>query len=360
VSDTSALSVQEIAAQKLLSKAKAGLRRSEVTRKGGRVYPEETGDVVPLPSGERFSRSLRLNVSSKLLKSVSSKLLPRREKEKVLLDHFRAYCGPGWDRGDEEDDVSVAGSSIGREPISAMYERGHGHGHEAYNAGLDALDGGFSMGSISVGDESHYPHSHGHGHGGAGVDGLGGGGASVNGSSVASVVQRPRIVLPPGHREAHEQQQSFLLEQSMRAKVTRPYHYSDYPNYYKNIPPSSANPKPGPVPMRQFNLLDPRLSIGETVVSLRQSLENTGAKVLHGMFLDAKLAEFHQEKEASSPGSTKASPAQRKKEVAVYEPKPDFLRKLHEQDMLVGASIDHVDRLKAIEAVTKNMERFKA
>ena len=37
VSDTSALSVQEIAAQKLLSKAKAGLRRSEVTRKGGRI-----------------------------------------------------------------------------------------------------------------------------------------------------------------------------------------------------------------------------------------------------------------------------------------------------------------------------------
>ena len=312
-------------------------------------------------------------MSSKLLKSVSSKLLPRREKEKVLLDHFRAYCGPGWDRGDEEDDVSIAGSSIGHEPISVMYERGQGQGQgegrgrgrgrEAYHAGLDALDGGFSMGSISVGDESQHTHSHGPAHAfgagaGSDADAHGGGGASVNGSSIASVAQRPRIVLPPDHREAHEQQQSFLLEQSMRAKVTRPYHYKDYPNYYKNIPPSSANPKPGPVPMRQFNLLDPRLSLGETVVSLRQSLENTGAKVLHSMILDAKLAEFYQEKEASSPGSSKA-PTQRKKEVAVCEPKPDFLRKLHEQDVLVDASIDHIDRLRAIESVTKNMERFK-
>lgn len=323
VSDTSQLSQQEIHAQKLQAKAKAGLRRSEITRKGGRVYPSSDGDVVPIPCGEKFSLRLRQNVSTKELRSLGEQLLPRRDKEKVIKEHFLAYCGSDWDRGDDNDSVSVASLSIVKQPIASLLSAARSVGG-GYGGG-GSLDGGPSLGSLSV-DES-----------------LGQPSADLGpGPSLAAPVQRVRVSLPPDHTQAHEASQKALLEQSQRSKVLRPYHYNNFPNYYKTVAPT-----PGTVIRpRVLNYNDPRLSDGETVVSLRQALQGISGRVVHDMSLAAAL-------------DAVSGPGQRRRDITPLNPaRPDVMSKIHAQNELIEMSLDHLDRLKALTEVTNARQNF--
>ena len=320
VSDTSQLSQQEIHAQKLQAKAKAGLRRSEITRKGGRVYPSSDGDVVPLPCGEKFSLRLRQNVSTKELRSLGEQLLPRRDKEKVIKEHFLAYCGPAWDRGDDSDSVSVASMSIVKQPIASLLSAARSVG------GGGSLDGGPSLGSLSVDESMGQP-----------------GSADLGpGPSLAAQVQRVRVSLPPDHTQAHEASQKALLEQAQRSKVLRPYHYNNFPNYYKTVVPA-----PGTVIRpRVLNYNDPRLSDGETVVSLRQALQGISGRVVHDMSLAAAL-------------DAVSGPGQRRRDITPLNPaRPDVMSKIHAQNELIEMSLDHLDRLKALTEVTKTRANF--
>jgi hypothetical protein len=61
-------------------------------------------------------------------------------------------------------------------------------------------------------------------------------------------------------------------------------------------------------------------------------------------------------------GGGKTSSQSRKKDhglAPTREPRIDMLAKLFEQDQLIGSSIDHVERLLAIESVKKGLDRFK-
>jgi len=284
------------------------------------VYPSSDGDVVPLPCGEKFSLRLRQNVSTKELRSLGEQLLPRRDKEKVIKEHFLAYCGPAWDRGDGSDSVSVASMSIVKQPIASLLSAARSVG------GGGSLDGGPSLGSLSVDESMGQP-----------------GSADLGpGPSLAAQVPRVRVSLPPDHTQAHEASQEALLEQAQRSKVLRPYHYNNFPNYYKTVAPA-----PGPVIRpRVLNYNDPRLSDGETVVSLRQALQGISGRVVHDMSLAAAL-------------DAVSGPGQRRRDITPLNPaRPDVMSKIHAQNELIEMSLDHLDKLKALTEVTKTRANF--
>ena len=228
VADTSELSQQERDAQRLLVKAKAGLRRSELLRKGAKTYalPDDSPLDMPISSGENFSRIMRRNLSSKLLAKEAAILQPRRDKEKTIKGHFANFC-LSWDQSDQGDDVSVAsrGWSLaspspydsGQAPPTGLEQPsvltvGTQHSHYSEQHSLQSMQSGpshlNSMTGHSMGHSVDYSQSH---------------------SQAISTAPKERTPLPDNHREAYLSAQQAILDESRRAAVLRPYHYDNYP-----------------------------------------------------------------------------------------------------------------------------------
>jgi len=269
--------VAEIASQKLISKAKATLRKSEMQRKGAKVYDAGTGLFganMAISGGEAFPRTLRKSVSKNLLENETFVLEQRRQREQHgIRGHFASLL-TNWDRGDASDDISVACSTSMNNIHSSRSGVGGGGGGPGaglaqrsltsqvsklsdYGGGLHQQHNSNQGGGVSVGGDYYDD----------GVAGAGEGGDDETRGSSNVLVKR---VLPPDHRERYEQEQQRILHANTRVIDER--HYQRYPHYYKEDPDAEQN-------LVSFGFNDPFLTDGQKVASVHQALTAIAAKV---------------------------------------------------------------------------------